>query len=429
MATGIKISALPAVTSAQLSDFYPVVQAGVTSRETVSQLVTLLNTPGTLAGYLPITGGTMSGPLILSGDPVLPLGAATKEYVDQFASGIHVILSCYAGTTANLNVVQAGAGVGATLTDNSGTFAAFTTDGVSPPLNSRILVKNQTLTQHNGIYVLTTNGDTISIPYVLTRATDYDTNTEIVPGTLVAINNGTTLATTSFLETATVVTVDTDPVLFSQFTFAPAAFLLKANNLSDVASAATSVTNLGLGTPTGTYPGNVVMQTSPTLITPTLGVATATSLQFSPTTNGIIGTNTNDNATAGRVGEYLSSSVLTGAAVAVLNNTAKTITSISLTAGDWDVSGSIVSKAAAGTTTAYIFASISLVNNTIPVFGAENNSSITNAPLAANNNDILCVGPMRISVAGPTTVFLVTQIGFAVSTMSAYGFIGARRVR
>src|SRR3954469_9554985 len=32
--------------------------------------------------YLPLTGGTLSGPLILSGDPTLPLGAATKQYID-----------------------------------------------------------------------------------------------------------------------------------------------------------------------------------------------------------------------------------------------------------------------------------------------------------------------------------------------------------
>lgn len=44
----------------------------------------------------------------------------------------------------------------------------------------------------------------------------------------------------------------------------------------------------------------------------------------------IRGTGTNDNATAGFVGEYISSTILAGAAVNVSNNTATNITSISL---------------------------------------------------------------------------------------------------
>jgi hypothetical protein len=188
----------------------------------------------------------MTGTLILNtSTPTMALEAASKGYVDSVASGLTVILAATAATTANLNATQAGAGVGATLT-NAGAMAAFSVDGVSPALNSRILVKNQTLTQHNGVYVLTTVGSG-AVNWVLTRATDYDTNTEIVPGTLVAVNTGTVNANTSWLETATVGTVDTDPVLFSQFTFAPASFLLVANNLSDVANVATSRTNLGLG--------------------------------------------------------------------------------------------------------------------------------------------------------------------------------------
>lgn len=38
--------------------------------------------------YLPIAGGTMTGPLILSGDPTLDLGAATKQYVDNAVDGV-----------------------------------------------------------------------------------------------------------------------------------------------------------------------------------------------------------------------------------------------------------------------------------------------------------------------------------------------------
>jgi hypothetical protein len=243
-----------------MSDIVPATQAGVTYKETLQQIATLFNSniqlassaqvtglDAQLASYLPLAGGTMTGNLFLNtNSPSTALEAASKGYVDTFASGISVILSCAAATTVNLNATSAGAGVGATLT-NAGAMAAFAVDGYSASLNDRILVKNQTLTQHNGIYTVTTLGSG-AVNWVLTRATDYDQASEIVPGTLVAVNNGTVNATTSWLETATVVTVDTDPVLFSQFTFAPTAFLQAANNLSDVANTVTSRTNLGLGT-------------------------------------------------------------------------------------------------------------------------------------------------------------------------------------
>lgn len=256
---GVKISALPASTGSLLTDIIPAVQAGVTNKETLQQVVTLFNAnvqlastaqvtglDADLAGLLPLAGGTMTGPLILwTNSPSTALEAASKGYVDLTASGFTVILACLVATTTNLNATAAGAGVGATLT-NAGAFAAFAVDGVSPAINSRVLVKNQTLTQHNGIYTLTTVG-TGATNWVLTRAADYDQAAEIQPGTLVAVNSGTANATTSWLETATVVTVDTDPILFSQFSFGPTSFFLIANNLSEGVPA-TMRTNLGLGT-------------------------------------------------------------------------------------------------------------------------------------------------------------------------------------
>lgn len=422
---GIKISALPAVLSAQLTDYYPVVQGSVTSRETVSQLVTLLNSGTILTAFVPISGGTMSGPLILSGDPVLPLGAATKEYVDMFASGLQVILATAAATTANLNATQAGAGVGATLT-NAGAMAAFAVDGYSASVNDRILVKDQTLPEHNGIYDVTTVGSG-AVNWVLTRSTDYDTNIQIVPGTLVPVINGTVNAGTSWVETATVAVVDTDPVIFAQFSFGSSSFLLKANNLSDVASVATSLVNLGLGVPTGT--GNVVRQTSPTLITPVLGNATATSLTFSPTTNGIVGTTTNNNAIAGRVGEYISTSIpVSGVGINLVDSVAANIGSISLTAGDWDVSGNVyVASSGGGAGFNQFYCWINNASTTLPDLSYV--AVIYPATASIMPQGGLVVPPRRYSVAGPTTIYLSVFTGFASGTMKGYGNLQARRVR
>lgn len=148
-------------------------------------------------------------------DPTDPQDAATMAYVQTVASGLVTQEACEAGTTANLNATQAGAGVGATLT-NAGAQVAFAVDGYTAALNDRILVKDQTLTEHNGIYTVTDVGSGAT-NWVLTRATNYDAPAEIQPGDLVAVNNGTINGGTAWLQSATVVTVDTDPVLFSPF--------------------------------------------------------------------------------------------------------------------------------------------------------------------------------------------------------------------
>lgn len=172
--------------------------------------------------FMPLAGGTMLANLNMGGfqatnaaDPTSPQSFATKNYVDQTAlNGTSV----YAATTTNLNVTQSGAGVGATLTDASGTFAAFTIDGASPPVGAPVLVKNLSIAaSHQGIYTLTRQGDTISVPYQLTRSTDYDTATEVNLTGLIVIQNGSTLQGTAWYNAATIVTMDVTNFSFSQF--------------------------------------------------------------------------------------------------------------------------------------------------------------------------------------------------------------------
>ena len=151
------------------------------------------------------------------GTPVSAADAATKQYVDDVAQGLNIHAASYAATTANLNATYSNgtSGVGATLT-NAGANAAFSVDGVSPSLNARILVKNQTTTSQNGIYVLSTVGDG-STPWVLTRATDFDSAVEIAGGDFTFVDAGSTLANTGWVCVDEVTTVGTDPIVFQQF--------------------------------------------------------------------------------------------------------------------------------------------------------------------------------------------------------------------
>jgi phosphotransferase system glucose/maltose/N-acetylglucosamine-specific IIC component len=104
----------------------------------------------------------------------MQLGAVTLQQLNTVAGGFTVILAALVATTANLTAVYANgaAGVGATLT-NSGVQVALTVDGVLTVVGNRILVKNQTTTFENGVYVVTVVG-TGATDWVLTRATDYD---------------------------------------------------------------------------------------------------------------------------------------------------------------------------------------------------------------------------------------------------------------
>jgi len=144
------------------------------------------------------------------------------------------------------------------------------------------------------------------------------------------------------------------------------------------------------------------------------------------TAAGLRGTVTNDNATAGSVGEYVSSNIAIGSAVTLTSNTSVNVTSISLTAGDWDVSGVVFTNPGGTTTQSNLYASISTTTNTLS--GTPNESV---APFAspAGQPIGLTTPVVRVSIAATTTIYLVTQSAFAVSTNAAYGQIRARRVR
>lgn len=145
-------------------------------------------------------------------------------------------------------------------------------------------------------------------------------------------------------------------------------------------------------------------------------------------------TGTNDDAAAGKVGEMISSSVVSGSAISLSTTTDKTVTSISLTAGDWDVSGTVYFIGAAGTTITICIGSISSTDNakdtTAGKFGILFGSGVTQFSGGGFLTiETPSIPSFRLSLAATTTIYLVAYGDFGVSTLKAYGRISARRIR
>jgi hypothetical protein len=140
-------------------------------------------------------------------------------------------------------------------------------------------------------------------------------------------------------------------------------------------------------------------------------------------TAGIVGTTTNNNANAGSFGEFMTA---TGTGVSLTTGTTANITSITLTAGDWDVSGNTEFVAAAST---IISIAQTAVTTTSLANGVAGLRGINSSTQQASNNISLVAPVQRINVSTSTTVYLTGWASFSTSTLTATGIIRARRIR
>lgn len=176
--------------------------------------VSLGGTATTLAGLTSIT---------LTQDPTSDLQVATKQYVDSIASGLnyHQPVNYASTTTLPAYTYSNGiSGVGATITANANGALSF--GGGSPTATQRLLVKDEVggNAAYNGIYVVTQAGSP-STPFILTRATDYDTSgtgtNEIDAGDYVLVLSGTNASTAWVQQTPLPIVVGTTALVFLQF--------------------------------------------------------------------------------------------------------------------------------------------------------------------------------------------------------------------
>lgn len=141
---------------------------------------------------------------------------------------------------------------------------------------------------------------------------------------------------------------------------------------------------------------------------------------------GIKGTTTNNDATAGNVGEYVSSVIAGGSAITFTTTVTSDVTSISLTAGDWDVEGNVNYGETASTVTARA-AGITSTDATIPVDGSQANCGVQSVVTSEKNT--ITLPRKRFSLSGTTTIYLVANATFSAGTCVGFGTLTARRVR
>jgi hypothetical protein len=141
------------------------------------------------------------------------------------------VMAASTGALPNVPTYSNGAsGVGATLTANANN-VTLVLDAYTPLLNDRLLIKNQAAPAQNGIFTVTQLAGSI-LPWVLTRAADYDQSSDMNQTGAIPVVNGTVNGTTSWLLTSTIVNVGVDSATYTEFSINPSTIVTTSRTVS-----------------------------------------------------------------------------------------------------------------------------------------------------------------------------------------------------
>ena len=326
-----------------------------------------------------------------------------KDYADGIASGLNYHQPVYYATTAALptNVYNNGAsGVGATLTAVAN--GALSVDGVAVAATQRILVKNEVTGANNGVYTVTQAGTSL-LPYILTRATDYDTSgtgsNEIDAGDYMLVLYGNTLASTAWVQqTPLPITVGTTALVFLQFN-APITYsagtglTLSPATTFNIANTAVTSGSYGSATQVGTFSVNAQGQLTlagNTTVTPAVGSITGLGASVATALGVAVGSAGSFVVNGGVLGTPSSGTVtnLTGTASININGTVGATTANTGAFTTISATGVITSTVATGTAPFTVASTTQVANLNAATAGTATNATntaITAASSGATN--------------------------------------------
>lgn len=142
------------------------------------------------------------------------------------------------------------------------------------------------------------------------------------------------------------------------------------------------------------------------------------------------GSQTNDLAPTGFIGEYIFASTASGSALSLSNGQATNTGTVVLGAGDWDLHFH-VNFVGSGLTQTFHAAGISQTSGTRDDThpGATYYNSNEEGFAGGNQTNSLTAGPFRVSLGSTASVYSIAQMNFSAGSVSVWGLLAARRAR